>query len=120
MINDYAVYYNNRGNRIGIEFKPNLQLLESNYKLFDIINLESLPLLRKSNLTKGYFYLSSGLNDILTDMKSDLKIKVNDGCDLFNINFAELRKNKYELKKKLDLLNGFMPKYLKFNVSEEK
>jgi hypothetical protein len=120
LIDDFIVYYNNRGNRIGIDFKPNFALLESNYTLFDIINLETLPQLRKGNLTKGYFFLSSGLNDILTNKVEDLKIKVNDGCSLFNINFAELRKNKYELKKKLELLNGHMPDYLKFNISEDK
>lgn len=120
LIEDFVVYHNNRGNRIGIDFKPNLALLESNYSLFDIINLESLPKLRKGNLTKGYFFLSSGLNDILTNKSEDLKIKVNEGCSLFNINFSELRKNKYELKKKLEVLNALMPDYLKFNIEEEK
>jgi len=120
LISEFAVFFNRLGKRIEIEFKPNLNLLENNYRLFDIINLEDLSKLRKSNLTKGYFYVATGLNDIFTARQEDFRIKVNDGCKAFNISRSVLRRNKYELKNKLETLNNFMPNNLKFNITEDK
>ena len=120
LISAFAVNFNVSKRRIGIEFKPNLNLLENNYRLFDIMNLEGMGKLRRGNLTKGYFAVTSGLNEILTGNQEDFKLKVNDGCKAFNINYTELKKNKYELKLKLEELNQFMPKTLKFRISEDK
>jgi len=120
LISAFGVNFNVSKRRIGIEFKPNLNLLENNYRLFDIMNLEGMGKLRRGNLTKGYFAVTSGLNEILTGNQEIFKLKVNDGCKAFNINFTDLKKNKYELKLKLEELNQFMPQTLKFNITEDK